>query len=667
LAIAPSTASAADSQSLAGIHWWGYYDYGVVDSAPATLLDSTQTFNGQPYGGWDLEIVNTNGPTWQNAPFFQPLYSDLYQNKKITPITRVEYQYGMTVPSPSTINTTTWASNVQGLVNTLKDGGHWWQLGNEPNINGEGNGWTNSQITPSGYADVYKQVHAALATAQVGAPGAHKLLVAPVSPGGVIPGTRWISGSDWLGQTLDAINATGTPVDGVALHSYDGGGGVQQWLADITQQLEIIDSKGLSNVPVFLTEWNRYSGANPPDATAEANAAAFTRGAFAALDRWNRTPGNHNIGGTTWFVYDSGDRNNAADAPWAGYSIKYWKTAGNPVGTSGDLYTAFQDSVDQRYAAGYQGGTRAIPSSVSIIDNFEAGSPNNGLGHFDKPLSFASSGSRFGFDISTSTVTRDAGANYSKFWGEKVQIYWNGDSRGWQVRHVSGDSTPATNAQINVPTAAAKASLGFFLRTATSGISTQLIVDDNGSNGGINTDAGRLLNVIGDDQWHFYEWDLLNPSDWTAFALAPGSDGVIPGPGGFVTIDSIMFYGPTSNATLWFDFVGVNNGGSLNVMTGVPEPTSALAIAACGGANFLCRRTRKSSRSARGSACRDSRKSNTWLNISGLRKIASGRSAATSGLFSTDSHAAVTIATRTGKSRFRSARRNAPPFSPGSM
>ena len=256
-----------------------------------------------------------------------------------------------------------------------------------------------------------------------------------------MPGVRWMSGNDWLGQTIDAIKATNTPIDGIALHAYDGGGGVQQFMADITQQLEVIDAKGLSNVPVFLTEWNRFSGANPPDATAEANAANFVRGALKAIDRWNRTPGNHNIVGTTWFVYDSGDRNNAATAPWAGYSMKYWKTAGNPYGTSGDLQTAFEQAVDQRYRAGFVGGTKPIPASIQILDNFETGGGGAGdEGHFDKSLTFASAGSRFGFDTTLSDATRDAGANYSKAWGQKIQIYATGDARGWQVRHVSGDS-----------------------------------------------------------------------------------------------------------------------------------------------------------------------------------------------------------------------------------
>ena len=583
IAGAPSPALAADANSLAGIHWWGYYDYNVVDAAPAQMLDSTQLVNGVPYGGWDMEIINTHGPAWQNAPFFQPLYADLYANKKITPITRIEYEYGKTVPSTTTINSQTWANNhVVPLINTLKDSARWWQLGNEPNIIGEGTDWANGQVTPSGYAQVYKDVRNSIqANAQVGNPGAHRLLLAPVSPGGVQPGVRWMSGNDWLGQTIDAIKATNTPIDGVALHAYDGGGGVQQFMADITQQLETIDAKGLSNVPVFLTEWNRYSGANPPDATAEANAANFVRGALKELDRWNRTPGNHNIVGTTWFVYDSGDRNNTATAPWAGYSIKYWKTAGNPYGSNGDLQTAFEQAVDQRYRAGFVGGTRPIPSSIRIIDNFETGGGGAGdEGHFDKSLTFASTGSRFGFDTTLSDATRDAGANYSKTWGQKIQLSATGDPRGWQVRHVSGDSTPATNTQIPLPADATKAALGFFLRTAAQGVSAQIVVDGNGSNGGVNTDAGRLLNIIGDDEWHFYEWDLLNPADWTAFTLAAGSDGVLPAAGGFVTIDSIMFYGAptTGNATLWFDFVGVNNAGSLDVMTGVPEPTSIVAL-----------------------------------------------------------------------------------------
>ena len=153
---------------------------------------------------------------------------------------------------------------------------------------------------------------------------------------------------------------------------------------------------------------------------------------------------------------------------WAGYSIKYWKTAGNAYGTSGDLQTAFEQSADQRYAAGYLGGTRAIPFSITQLDNFETGSPNSGMGHFDKPLSYAGA-ALYGFAPS-SAVTRDAGANYSKQWGQKIQVNWNGDSRGWVIRHASGTTSPASNVQIPIAASpSGNESIGFFLRTAASG------------------------------------------------------------------------------------------------------------------------------------------------------------------------------------------------------
>src|SRR4051812_45494051 len=222
VALIPASLRAADSDTPVGIHWWGLKDgagsfYDGINQDPANLLDSVNR------GGWDTEIINTHGDPWQQAAFFQPLYNDLYANKHISLITRVEYAYGTTVPSPATINTATWAGNVTGIVNTLQDSAHLWQLGNEPNITGEGSGWTNNQITPAGYADIYKQVRGSIqSTGQAGAPGAHKLLVAPVSPGGAA-GARWIDGNQWLGQTIDALQSTGTPIDGFALHSYGGG------------------------------------------------------------------------------------------------------------------------------------------------------------------------------------------------------------------------------------------------------------------------------------------------------------------------------------------------------------------------------------------------------------------------------------------------------------
>jgi hypothetical protein len=574
----------ADSRALHGIHWWGYYDYGQVDPQPAMLMNTAAA------GGWNVEVVNTHGPAWQNPWFYEPLYRDLYQNRNVTLITRVEYEYGKTVPSPATIATDQWAADVVGLVNTLKDGGRWWQLGNEPNLHGEGQGWENNQITPQAYADIYRQVRSTVrAQAQQGAPGEHQFLLAPVSPGGVIPGVRWMDGNQWLAETIDAFGEQKHEIDGIALHAY--GGSVQEFRGSIAHQLAVLESRGLSHLPVFITEWNRYANPTAADAmNQEAQAADFLREAFKAIDQWNNTPGNHNIVSMSWFVHDAGVRNPDGTGPWDGYSLKYWKDAGNPHGHDGNLYTAFEQAVAKGYAAGIH-GTHPIPQSIQIIDNFEAASHNNGNGHFHRSLTFASAAQRFGFDTTISSVTRDGGASYSKAWGQKLQVYWNGDDRGWQIRHVSGDSTPATNQRIDIPMEGEEAFVGFFLRTATPGIQVSLVVDGNGMNGGPHTDAGIRLNVIGDNEWHYYEWSLLDSSHWRPFEFIGDSDGVLPGRGGYVTIDSIMFYGPTANATIWFDFVAVNHAGSLERMTYIPEP-AALGPVLLVGVGLAARRRR---------------------------------------------------------------------------
>lgn len=565
----PAAAFAADADNLVGIHWWGLapgtnsYSQGI-DPRPAELLDSRSR------GAWDVEIVNTHGPEWQRAPFFQPLYSDLYRNKNVSIVTRLEYEYGRTVPSPSTINTSTWAGNVVGAINTLKDYAHVWQLGNEPNLTGEGNGWANNQITPAGYANVYKAVRDRIQSqAQVGAPGAHQLLVAPVSPGGVISGVRWMDGNQWLGQTIDAIRATGSPIDGFALHAYGGGSTAADALRDFrngfAQQVAVIDAKGLTAVPLHITEWNRFTPPGAADAAAQERVTAdFARGALRTLDRWNRTPGNHNIISAGWFVYDS-------SSAWDGYSIEYWRTRGAPAGTVGDLYSAYAEAARAGYHAGLT-GTRPLPAGVHIIDDFETND-----GHFtwtptQSPTTVGASASSF--------KVRTADDSYTKSYAQKVGIFDDpSNPNGWYVRYVSGGGAPGSNEAIPV-TDDADGNVGFFLRVFTHSapgtpLTTQLVLD-SGAGGGANSDAGVSRTIIADGEWHYYEWDLDNPADWTAWRdingnVIGGSDGVIASTG-TVTIDSILLHGGNANVEFFLDGVMRNANGSLAAMLPVPEP-----------------------------------------------------------------------------------------------
>src|ERR1043166_5362201 len=92
LIIAPSSLLAADSDTLLGLHFWGDRN----DSAPAALLNSPST------GGYDLEIVNTGNPQWNDVDVVNPLYQNFKNTYKVTPITRLGYYWGNTLPVPGT-------------------------------------------------------------------------------------------------------------------------------------------------------------------------------------------------------------------------------------------------------------------------------------------------------------------------------------------------------------------------------------------------------------------------------------------------------------------------------------------------------------------------------------------------------------------------------------
>lgn len=572
-AAAGASAFAADSNSLYGIHWWGNnYPNAPVDPGPIDMLNLPQQT------AYDTEIVNTHNEFFWSADWVAPLYADLKTNKNVTPITRINYKWGETVPSPTNPDYANWKNNVVGVVNTLKSYGHLWQLGNECNLNGEANNWASNQINPAGYAQIYRDVHAAIASSgQVDASvGAHKLLLAPPSPGGVIAGVRNMDGNAWLSQTIDAFGANKNEIDGAALHSY--GGTLTDFRRAIAEQVAVIDSKGLAGIPLYITEFNRFADPNAADPAAEeAVSAQFVRDAYKFLDRWNRTPGNHNIVTATWFVYDA---DQTAGGGWNGYSIEYWKTHGKPAGDPGDLYTAFSQTVDLNYKAG-TAGTRPLPSGVQIIDNFEGGD-----GHFS--WTPTQSGTTAGA-LSTSFKVTTADDSYSQGYGQKIGVFDDpNNSNGWYVRHVSGGGAVASNTAINL-TSGTDGNIGFFLRVFTNSDPNQamkcsLVLDSGTTGGGANSDMGVWRDIVADGEWHYYEWSLDSVGDWTAWrdinnAVIGGSDGVIPTTGQ-VSIDSIILRGGNANVEFFLDTVMLNRNGSLSAMLPVvPEPASAVLLA----------------------------------------------------------------------------------------
>lgn len=344
LSLLATAVARADNPYLYGIHWWGYTAGQPVDNTPAQLLDAPA------HGGWSLETVITHSSSWWQASYFSGLYSSL-SSQNVSIITRVDYDWGQTVPSPTNSHYAGWPSHVvNNVVNVLKHGSHIWLIGNEPNIIGEGDGWPDNKVTPAGYAQIYRDVRNAIHnSAQASPHGPHIVLVAAPSPGGVIGGVRWMDGNQWLGEVLDHI--PNDEVDGIAIHAY--GGGITGFEASYKGQLQLIDSKGLEDKPVYLTEWNQVSS--------EASMAQFLRDAFASVHNWNQTVGNHNIVSMCWFIYDADQQ---AGGAWNSYSIEYYRNNGIPLGDPDNLFTAFEQTVDLRYPAGVV-GVRGLSAAFS--------------------------------------------------------------------------------------------------------------------------------------------------------------------------------------------------------------------------------------------------------------------------------------------------------------
>ena len=332
---------AADSAYLYGIHWWGYTSGVSIDTTPSSLLDAPT------YGGWDVESILTHSDFWWGDDYFVPLYQHM-DSQNMTIITRIDYKWGQTVPSPTGSDHATWPSAVVDVVNTLKNYSHIWIIGNEPNLTIEGENWPNNEITPAAYATIYRNVRSAIhSSAQSSPKGDHIVLIAAPSPGGAF-GDRWMAGNDWLSQVID--NIPNDEIDGFSIHAY-GNAGLTEFQNQYRSQLALIDNKGLADAPVYMTEWGR--SATPGNATEEAVAAQFLRDGFLDVKNWNATAGNHNVICMCWFIYDQDQQ---AANNWNRWSLQYWRTAGNALGNSGNLYTAFEETVDLRYPAGSSGG-----------------------------------------------------------------------------------------------------------------------------------------------------------------------------------------------------------------------------------------------------------------------------------------------------------------------
>jgi hypothetical protein len=340
IALVPATSTARDADTLYGIHWWGHWEDDPIDTEPARLFDVPE------HSGWTLETVLTHsGVDWWRPEYFTPLYRKLAR-WNVSIITRVDYSWTDPIPAPTDPNYDLWPQQVsEQVVGELGDYSRFWKIGNEPNIvGGEGTLWPDGKIPPEEYAKAYRRVRAAIHERAAGLEGEPVVLLAGPSPGEFFEEVRWMAGNEYLEKVIDAIPPD--EIDGFAIHAY--GWDVPMFAQGYQEQLELIKEKGLTDVPVFITEFNRQT-LEPEE---EPNTAEFLRGAFKNVHEWNQQPGNINIVAMCWFVYDWDQQ---AGRGWTPFAIEHWKNHGLPESHPDNLFRAFEDTVDLRYPAGVWG------------------------------------------------------------------------------------------------------------------------------------------------------------------------------------------------------------------------------------------------------------------------------------------------------------------------
>ena len=200
-------------------------------------------------------------------------------------------------------------------------------------------------------------------------------------------------------------------------------------------------------------------------------------------------------------------------------------------------------------------------NTLVMLDTFEGTYGN----FYSSPTASSSTvGIATSSTASLTTATTHGGAN-------SLKLVLNDDSSSssnWAVRFLSNGGNPV--GQVNVGT---NGYLGFWLRTSASKLSVGIAVTDTD---GIERSVSQA--VVGDSQWYHYEWNLGDPSQWTAWS---NGNGVVSGP--VVTVDSIWFYAPngSSSTTIYLDDVyKANKADRVNAPIAVAGLNQVIAVGA---------------------------------------------------------------------------------------
>ena len=209
------------------------------------------------------------------------------------------------------------------------------------------------------------------------------------------------------------------------------------------------------------------------------------------------------------------------------------------------------------------------------------------------------SGTSQGFVVASSTMVQTTETAHFSTGSQKITIDddpnvdssdFPAGTASWRLRHLSGGGTPANNMTLSVTP---DGYIGFFAKTTALNLQAAIYIDDGlgpnaGGNGGPN-ERGHYQDMIGDGEWHLYQWRFQDPDQWDAFA-GTGTNGQIDSL--TVTVDGLAFRAlkdfTDQDAVIYIDNVLYDSEGPLPL---IPEPSTA-ALALAGVAATLRRRRR---------------------------------------------------------------------------
>lgn len=178
-------------------------------------------------------------------------------------------------------------------------------------------------------------------------------------------------------------------------------------------------------------------------------------------------------------------------------------------------------------SGGSTGGTTT--TTTTILDSFESSE-----GHFNTSPTY--SGTTQGISTSSTAERSNSVALKPGLWSERLTLKDNTSSTSnWQVRFLSASGSVSSN----VAMTRSGGKFGFWVYTASSGVTVAALMDDSD---GIEVSTSKAVTQ---NTWTFVEWALDDGNQWSAWYAGNGSLTAST-----VTLDAIMIYRANSSSTV---------------------------------------------------------------------------------------------------------------------